>query len=146
MNELRFSINIHASKQEVWRTLWNDNTFRQWADIIDPGTYMVGELREGQTVQFISSENGYGVTSLVEKVTPSEYLVLKHRADTQNIGTERRNDEWTGGSETYVLEEKNEEVRLTVTFDVPTEMKDYFKLKYPLALEKIKELAENAKL
>lgn len=146
MEELQFAINIHASKQDIWRVLWSDVTFRLWAGIIDPGTYMVGELEEGHTVQFISSENGYGVTSLVEKVAPNEYLLLRHRADTQSTGLELREEEWTGGSETYLLEEKGDKVHLTVTFDVPSEQKRHFEQTYPLALEKVKELAEGTKL
>lgn len=82
MKELQFQVEINATKEKVWDTLWQDETFRKWAGIIDPGTYMVGELKEGSGVQYISAENGYGVTSLVEKVRHAEYLMLKHKADT----------------------------------------------------------------
>jgi uncharacterized protein YndB with AHSA1/START domain len=50
MKEMQFSVEINASKQKVWDTLWQDETFRQWAGIIDPGTYVtlqrVKELAE----------------------------------------------------------------------------------------------------
>jgi len=55
MKELLFSIIIKAPKEKVWNTLWDDNTLRNWAGIIDEGTYMVGEIREGNKVRFISS-------------------------------------------------------------------------------------------
>lgn len=80
MKELEFSIEINASKARVWDTLWQDESFRDWAGIIDPGTYMVGALQEGNLVQFISAENGYGVTSLVEKLVVGELLLLRHSA------------------------------------------------------------------
>lgn len=76
MKELQFSVEIHATEEKVWDTLWQDETLRQWAGIIDPGTYMVGDLKEGNEVQFISA-NGYGVTSLVEKLIANEFLLLK---------------------------------------------------------------------
>ena len=60
MKEIQFSIEISASKERVWATLWEDITFRDWANIIDEGTYMKGVLNEGNEIQFISSENGYG--------------------------------------------------------------------------------------
>ena len=82
MKEVRFSIDIYATKEMVWNTLWQDRTFRQWAGIIDPGTYMEGSLKEGAEVQFISSVNGYGVTSLVEELVKGEFLLLRHHADT----------------------------------------------------------------
>ncbi len=143
MKEMQFRVEIHAAKEKVWDTLWQDETFRQWADIIDPGTHMVGDLKEGSEVQFISV-NGYGVTSLAEKLTANEFLLLKHRADTQEDGKQRREDEWTGGEESYALREEDGTTTLTVAFGVPPEMEDYFKVNYPKALERVKALAERS--
>lgn len=142
MNELQFTITINTPKETVWNTLWNDETFREWAGLIDPGTYMVGELKAGNEVQFISAENGYGVTSLVAELVPNEYLLLKHQADTQDTGEREREKEWTGGEEKYNLIEENGVTTLTVAFGVPTELEEYFSVNYPKALERVKELAE----
>lgn len=142
MKEMQFVVEINARREQVWDTLWQDGTFRQWASIIDPGTYMVGELKEGSEVQFISSENGYGVTSLVEKLIPGEFLLLRHRADTQDAGKRERANEWTGGKESYRLTEKDGVTTLAVSFGVPPEMEDYFKVAYPKALELVKTLTE----
>ena len=141
MKELRFTIEIRAPKEKVWDTLWQDATLREWAGIIDPGTYMVGELKEGNEVQYISG-NGYGVTSLVEKLVPGEFLLLRHQADTQDEGKREREKEWTGGEESYALAEKDGATTLTVAFGVPPELEEYFKTAYPKALERIKELSE----
>lgn len=143
MNELQFDIEISASKEKVWDTLWQDETFRQWSGLIDPGTYMKGELRQGNEVEFISAENGYGVTSLVAEVIPAEYLLLRHQADTQDSGEQEREKEWTGGEESYRLKEVGGVTTLTVTFGVPSTQEEYFKENYPKALERVKELAEN---
>lgn len=145
MEELRFSIEIKATKERVWATLWQDETFRQWASVIDPGTYMVGDLKEGNEVQFISSENGYGVTSLVAKLVAGEFLLLRHRADTKESGKREREKEWTGGEETFSLAEKDRTTTLTVAFDVPPELEELFKVNYPKALERVKALAERKK-
>ena len=106
MKELFFSIEIEASKEKVWATLWEDKTFRDWADIIDEGTYMQGEMKEGNEIRFLSSVNGYGVTSLIEKLTPNEYVLFRHSADTKDTGQQVREKEWTGGTESYALTEK----------------------------------------
>ncbi|HMH70263.1 MAG TPA: hypothetical protein VK502_02595 [Candidatus Saccharimonadales bacterium] len=145
MKEMQFLVEINATKEKVWDTLWRDETFREWAGIIDPGTYMVGELKVGNEVQFISSENGYGVTSLVAKLTPGEYLLLRHAADTQEDGKRERAQEWTGGEESYSLAEKDGVTTLTAAFDVPSEMAEMFKVSYPKALERVKKLAEEKK-
>lgn len=142
MKEMKCTVEIHAPRETVWNTLWQDETFRQWASIIDPGTYMVGELKAGNEVQFISAENGYGVTSLVEELVVNEHLLLKHKADTQEVGARERKDEWTGGKETYNLSERDGITTLAVAFDVPLEMEEYFMVAYPKALNRVKELAE----
>lgn len=141
MKELQFTIDITTPKEKVWNTLWQDETFRQWADIIDPGTHLVGELAKGNEVQFISG-NGYGVTSLVAELTPNEFLLFKHQADTQNSGAQEREKEWTGGKESYALTEQDGITSLTATFNVPPEQEEYFTVTYPKALERVKELAE----
>lgn len=145
MKEMQFSIEMHATKERVWDTLWQDETFREWASIIDPGTYMVGDLKEGNEIQFISSANGYGVTSLVVKLVAGEFLLLRHSADTQEDGKREREKEWTGGEESYRLAEKDGTTTLTVAFDVPGDMEEYFKINYPKALERVKVLAERKK-
>jgi uncharacterized protein YndB with AHSA1/START domain len=145
MKEIQFSVEIHATKEKVWDTLWQDETLREWAGMIDPGTYMIGDLKEGNEVQFISSENGYGVTSLVEKLVAGKFLLLRHHADTQESGKRERENQWTGGKESYSLAEKDSTTTLTVAFDVPPELEEYFKDNYPKALERIKVLAERTK-
>lgn len=143
MNEMTFTVEINASKEKVWSTLWEDETFRDWASLIDPGTYMRGELKEGNEVEYISAENGYGVTSLVNKLIPNEYLLLFHQADTQGSGEQTRDKQWTGGKESYTLTEKDGITTLTTIFDVPPELEAYFNDAYPKALDRVKELAES---
>ena len=142
MKEMQFSVDIGANKAVVWDTLWRDETFRQWASVIDPETYMVGKLKQGSEVQFISADGGYGVTSIVETLIDNEYLVLRHSADTQDEGGHAREKEWTGGVEVYSLTEKDDITTVSVTFDVPLKMEEYFMRNYPKALDKVKELAE----
>ena len=143
MKQMQFVVKIQASKERVWDVLWADETFREWAGLIDPGTYMVGELKEGNGVQYISAENGYGVTSLVVSVIPNEYLLLKHQADTQDVGAREREAEWTGGEESYSLTEQDGTTTLTAAFDVPPDLEAYFNDAYPKALNRVKELAES---
>lgn len=142
MHKLKFSIKINAFRERVWNTLWQDKTFREWSGIIDEGTYMTGEMKEGGEVQFISSINGYGVTSLVEKLIYNEFVLFRHTADTQDSGKNEREKDWTGGTESYSLAESSGVTTLTVEFDVPTEMEEIFMDRMPQALERIKVLAE----
>ena len=144
MKELQFSIEINASKERVWSTLWKDVTFRDWSSMIDEGTYMKGKMIEGNEVQFISSVNGYGVTSLIEKLEPNVFVLFRHAADTKESGEQEREKEWTGGKESYSLSGKNGVTTLIVKQDIPQEQEETFKIRLPKALERIKTLAEKA--
>ena len=142
MKNMELSIEIHASKDKVWATLWDDATFRDWASLIDEGTYMKGIMTEGNEIQFLSSLNGYGVTSLIAKLSPNEYVLFRHNADTKESGQQEREKEWTGGTESYSLYEKNGVTTLIVKIDVPQEQEETFRIRIPEALERIKTLAE----
>lgn len=142
MQKHHFSIKIKAPRERVWNILWGDKTFRDWASIIDEETYMVGELKEGSKVQFISSASGYGVTSLVEKLTQNELVLFRQLADTKDSGKKEREKEWAGGTECYSLAENDSATILTVDIDVPPEQEETFKDLMPKALERVKNLAE----
>ena len=143
MKEMQFSIDINASKEKVWTTLWGDITFRDWASIIDEGTYIKGVMEEGNVIQFISSVSGYGVTSLIEKLIPNEFILFRHSADTKERGQQEREKEWTGGIESYSLTEINGVTTLIVKIDIPQEQEETFSIRFPRALDRIKTLTES---
>ena len=144
MKEIQFSIEIDALKERVWATLWEDAAFRDWANIIDEGTYLKGVLKEGNEIEFISSVNGYGVTSLIDKLIPDEFVLFRHRADTKESGQQEREKEWTGGTESYSLTEKEGVTALIVTADIPDELEEIFNDRLPRALDRIKVLTERS--
>jgi uncharacterized protein YndB with AHSA1/START domain len=139
MQKMQFSIEIRSPKETVWKTLWEDKTFRDWANIIDEGMYMTGDLKEGNEVQFVSP-GGAGVTSKVLKLIVNEFVSFRHMMDTQDGG--EREKEWTGGTESYSLTENNGVTALTVELGVPPEQVETFNGRLPKAIERIKELAE----
>jgi hypothetical protein len=142
MQKRQFLIEIKSPRERVWNTLWEDKTFRDWANIIDEGMYMVGEMEEGNEVQFISSVSGYGVTSLVEKLVQNEFVSFRQVADTMDSGEREREKEWTGGTESYSLAKNNDVTTLTVDIDVPPGQEETFKVRFPKALERVRILAE----
>lgn len=138
---MQFSININAPREKVWHTLWDDKTFRDWGNIIDEGQYMIGDIKEGNVLEFMSA-SGYGVKSKILKLVPNEFVSLRQVADTKDHGQDVREDEWTGGTESYELKEQGGVTSLTVNIDVPSGLQEIFKDRFPKALERIKILAE----
>lgn len=141
MKEMQFKIEIKAPRERVWDILWQDKTFREWADLVDPGTYMVGELKEGNEVHF-NSAGGYGVKSFIAKLVPNEYILFRHKADTRDNGENDREEQWAGGKESYSLVHKEGVTTLAMTFDVPPELEEIMNSNYPKALARVKRLSE----
>ena len=139
MQTLQFSIEIRSPKETVWKTLWEDRTFRDWASIIDEGMYMTGDLKEGNEVQFISP-SGNGVTSKVLKLIVNEFVSFRHMMDTMDGGERPR--EWTDGTESYSLTESGGVTVLTTLLDVPPAQEEAFKIILPKVLKRVKTLAE----
>jgi len=142
MIETVFSIDIKGARETVWHILWGAESFKDWANIIDEGTFLKGELVQGQLIEFISAVNGYGVTSLVAELIPYEYVMFHHGADTKDMGQALRDQEWTGGKESYLLSERAGITTLTVKTDIPSDLLELFEVRLPLALKRIKTLSE----
>jgi len=144
MVALNFSILINASKEKVWRTLWDDASYREWTSVFGDGSYAVSEWKEGNKIQFISAE-GDGMFSLIFKMVPNELMSFKHLGIVKN-GVEQPEDEetkkWSGAMETYTMTEKETSTELSVTIDVTEDHEPFFRDTFPKALDRVKTLAE----
>jgi len=69
-------------------------------------------------------------------------MYFEVRGDTKESGHQEREKEWTGGTESYSLTEKNGVTTLIVKIDVPLELEETFNIRFPRALECVKALAE----
>ncbi|QLZ70550.1 hypothetical protein FOLKNPGA_03364 [Legionella sp. PC1000] len=141
METLHFSININASKEKVWNILWGDKTFTDWTHVFAEGSYAVSDWREGSRIQFIDPKSNNGMSSVIEKKIPNEFMSFKHLAEIIN-GEEQSPKEWSGALEDYTLKEKDGVTTLTVRLDTSEEWKKMFEDKFPKALQKVKELSE----
>lgn len=143
MQQQTYSITINASAPQIWKVLWDNTSFRDWANFIDEGMWLRGEVIEGAEVRFMSRHPDVGVTSLVEKLIPNERVTFRHIPENSEVRTIEPGEEWTGGEETYELAEANGHTALTITMDVPPVQEDNMKRVIPLALQRVKELAES---
>lgn len=146
MVNLEFVITIHAPAEKVWKTLWEDKTYREWTSVFKEGSYAVSDWLEGSKIHFLSPE-GEGMYSVIEKLLPNEYMSFKHFGVLKNYEEQEADEEtkkWSGSHENYTLTEKNGETTLRVDMESVTEFADYFRDIFPKALKKIKEIAENS--
>jgi hypothetical protein len=145
MKKLSFSININAPKSTVWEILWNDESYRAWTSVFGEGSYAVSNWNEGDKIHFLST-TGSGMYSIIEKMLPQEFMSFKHLGMVEN-GIEQEPNEktkdWEGATENYTLKETQDQTELIVEMDMSDSHEQYFKEKFPIALQKVKELSEN---
>lgn len=144
MQRLNFTIEINAPKEKVWQTLWNDETYRQWTSAFCDGSYMVGELKDGNRIHFLSPD-GQGMYSDVENLVENEFISFKHigmMKDKAELPLDEETKKWSGCYENYGLKESNGVTTLSVGVDSVEEYFDFFNEKFPVALENVKNLSE----
>ena len=145
MQKINFSTSINASKEKVWKVLWDDSSYRKWTRVFSEGSYAVTDWKEGSKVLFLSA-NGEGMVSKIEMKKPNEFMSFKHLGTVKN-GVEDLDSEqtkqWSGAMENYTPREADGSTTLTVEMDVTDDFKDYFMNTWPGALEEVKLLSEN---
>lgn len=144
MKTLSFKTTINAPAEKVWKVLWNDASYRQWTRFFSEGSYAESDWKEGSKVTFLNGDKD-GMYSIIDKMTENQLMEFKHLGVIKN-GIEQPIDEatkkWSGSKERYTLKESNGKTELIVEVDVVEEFESYMTGTFPLALDKIKELAE----
>ena len=142
INRLQFSIDIKAEKTKIWKALWDENSYRDWAKVFFEGSYAVTDTwKEGSKVLFLVPDQS-GIYSIIETHIPNKVMQFKHignviKGKEQPIDDETR--KWSGATEIYTLTEGTDSITLTIEIDVLDEHLEFMTNTLPKALEKVKE-------
>lgn len=145
MEKKQFRITIDASKEKIWSTLWNDDTYGKWTDAFAPGSKAETDWQQGSKVLFLDGNNN-GMVSRIAVNRPNEYMSIEHLGSVTK-GVENadsfKNTEWEGAHENYTLNPSGDQTELIVDMDISKEYLDYFMETWPKALRNVKTLSEN---
>jgi hypothetical protein len=147
MEKLNFSIDINATREEVWKILWTDATYRKWTSAFYEGSYAVSDWKEGSKILFLDP-NGSGMSSIIDKKIPNEFMSFRHMGEIKNgqeMPADEKTKKWSGAMENYTLRQMGELTRLDVEIDVTEEHVKIFNEAFPKALQKVKEISEKSK-
>jgi len=142
INKLKFSIDIKAEKTTVWKALWDENNYRDWASVFSEGSYYLADyLEEGSKIMFLGPD-GSGIYSIIETHIPNKVIQFKHignvlKGKEQAIDDETR--KWSGATESYSLTESADSITLVIQIDVLDEHLEFMSAKLPKALERVKK-------
>lgn len=145
MEKLHFSVNIDASKEKVWDTLWAKGKYEAWTKVFSEGSTVETDWKEGSKVLFTDGK-GSGMVSKISANKPNEYMSFTHLGELKDgveDTTSEKVKQWQGCIESYTLTEKNGGTKLDVDIDITPDFKDYFEKTWPQAMETIKTLAES---
>lgn len=151
MQKLQFKKDISASAQKVYETmlgLKDKSSYEYWTATFNPTSTYEGSWDKGNKILFVGvDENGKkgGMVSEIAENKPADFVSIRHYGflDGDNeITTGEQVEKWAGGHENYRFQESNGTTTVTVEMDTIEEYEDYFNEKYPVALDKLKEISE----
>ena len=144
MTRLTFSTTIQAPKDLVWRTLLEDETYREWTSAFQEGSYAVTDWKPGSKALFLAPD-GSGMVSRVAEHRPNEFLSLEHLGVVKEGIEDTESEEvrkWAGARENYTLTENRGVVSLRIDMDTAEEHQKIFEEAWPKALATLKDLSE----
>lgn len=139
MKKVAFNISISASREKVWKTLWEDKTYREWTAVFAEGCHAQSDWKEGSRIRFLNGK-GEGMYSLIETKIGQTQMTFKHLGEIKN-GKETPST-WGEARESYFLSGSNDKTDLKVELDTLPDWEAYMKETFPKALNKLKEVAE----
>lgn len=148
MKKNYFSVHINASPSRVWDAVIGDQSYREWTEVFSPGSHFKGSWAEGSKIYFLApNEAGEmeGMSSVIVKNTPHEFISIQHVGFMRGDVEDTESDEvkkWTPAYENYLLKEVNGGTEFQVEIDVAAEYENYFQDTWPLALNRLKQVAE----
>lgn len=144
MQKLLFTTTINAPAEKVWKTLWEDATYRQWSSAFTEGSYALSSWQEGARVHFMAP-SGDGIFSEIAKMIPNEHMAFRHLGAMKGGKEQPATEEtkaWEGAMETYTLKQNGSSTELIVSIESVEEYASYFEGKFPVALKLVKEISE----
>ncbi len=146
MEKITFSTIINASRERVWNTMLEKDTYQEWTVPFHEGSTYEGNWEEGSEMKFIGpSEDGIisGMYAVIVVNRPREFVSIKHLGELKN----GEKNPWPvvegqEGYENYTFKDARNGTEVFVELTVPAEWKDMFNDMWPRALVRLKEIAE----
>jgi len=154
MNIQKFTIDINAPKEKVWKVMLENKTYREWTGAFHEGSYYQGSWDKGSDIKFLAEDEGKlsGMASKIVENIPNEYISIEHIGevvdgvvDTSSEGAKQ----WVGAHENYIFKEKDGITKVTIELEgegVHKDMAEMLEGMWPKALQKLKEIAERDSL
>ena len=148
MQTLIYEARINAPATAVWNTLTEPDKYRQWVKSFSADSYFDGEWTQGTYIKFLDPNMG-GTRAFIESLEPDNHILVRHVSLISKEGEESTTgeiaDKWIGTTEDYRLNQDQDTTLLQITIVTHVDFVQMFEDCWPLALETIKALSEQAR-
>ncbi len=148
--KMHVSIHIDASREKVWHTMLDLDSYKEWTTAFNPGSYYRGSWEEGSKILFLgpnpdgTSGEG-GMVSRIRENREFEYISIEHLGIYKDGIEDTESEEakkWAPAYENYKFIEKDGGTVVQVDMDILPEFREEFEKMWNLGLQKLKEIAE----
>jgi uncharacterized protein YndB with AHSA1/START domain len=144
MAKLEFSIEINASAEDVWQIIVGKESYEQWAACFFEESTVDTDWKKGSKALFTDGKGNGMVSEIVESI-PGKFLSIRHLGEVKDgveDPTTFKGEEWGEALENYTLKDVDGKTLWLVNMDMKEEYVQYMEDTWPLALAKVKSLAE----
>jgi hypothetical protein len=144
MNRLHFSIIINSQRENVWKAMLDQETYKLWTITFAEGSYYEGSWNKGEKIRFLTPE-GEGMTSIIAENIPFDFISIKHLGSIKDGIEDMESPEsksWASAFENYTFRERDGATELRIDVDAPPEFEEYMNSAWPKALARLKEICE----
>ncbi len=144
MRKLRFAISIKSPRKNVWQTMLEPETYREWTEAFTPGSYYEGSWTEGAKIRFLSP-GGEGMTAEIAENREYEFVSIRHLGFVKGGVDDTNSPEataWAPAYENYSFHEADGTTEVVVEIDSNDGFEKMFKEVWPKALQRLKEMCE----
>lgn len=136
--------------ENVWDTMLQDATYREWTSVFNEGgSYFEGSWEAGSEIRFLGpdSQTGKlgGMYARIRESRRPEFVSVEHLgmiADGLVDTTSDAVKKWAPAFENYAFSEKDGGTEVVVELDLDQAQRAFFDETWPVALQKLKTLAE----
>jgi uncharacterized protein YndB with AHSA1/START domain len=145
MKKMEFSITINAQPEKVWDVIIGKDTYSLWTAPFAAGSTVKTDWKKGSKAVFLDGAGNGMVSEIVESI-PGKFLSIHHLGEVKN-GVEDlttyEGEQWGDALENYTFKSVNGNQTLwLVHMDMNDNYVEYMEETWPLALQKVKDLAE----
>lgn len=145
---LHFEIEINRDTPEVYNTMLNEKSYREWTSVFNEDSSFKGSWKKGSKILFIGTgKDGTeeGMVSRIKENIPNKFISIEYLGIIKKgieITCGPDVDDWQGALENYTFVPRAGRTILQVDVDANTGFTDYFRETWPKALQKLKDICE----